>query len=395
MINRHISNYIEREMNSFPSVTLFGPRQCGKTTIARSMYPDFSYANLEDMNTRRLAIEDPDEFFVRFPEPVIIDEIQRVPDLLSTVQVRIDKSHKTAQYLITGSQQIPLKSAVAQSLAGRTAVVNMLPLSISELKDSGIILDRDVQILTGGMPYLFVEKGRIPSDYYRSYISTYLERDVAGQNQVHDLTRFMRFMTLLAGRVGNLVNDSALASEVGVSSTTIGSWLSILEASHLVFMLKPWYNSRTSQVVKTPKIYFCDTGIAANLLGLETPAQVLRDPLLGNLFENLVVVEALKATLSSGSMNNLFFFRNSNGVEVDLVQKKENKLELYEIKSGKALDNDYLRNMRSFCNKYGECKSSVIYSGDGYPSFNGVSFYNFHDVYSLFQKKDEVFHLNF
>ena len=382
-------------MNSFPSVTLFGPRQCGKTTLARSMYPDYSYANLEDMNTRRLAIEDPDEFFVRFPEPVIIDEIQRVPELLATVQVRIDNNHKSAQYLITGSQQIPLKNAVSQSLAGRTAVVEMLPLSISELKDSGIVFDRDTQILTGEMPYLFAEKGRVPSDYYRSYISTYIERDVAGQNQVHDLNRFMRFMTLLAGRIGQLVNDSALASDVGVSSTTIGSWISILEASHLIYRLKPWYSSRTSQIVKTSKIYFCDTGIAANLLGIETPQQVARDPLLGNLFENLVVTEALKAVQSSGAMDNLYFFRNSNGVEVDLIQKKESGLELYEIKSGKALDKDYLKNMKSFCNKYGECPSSVIYSGDSFPSFNGSSFYNFHEIYSLFEKKDEVFRIEF
>lgn len=395
MIDRHISKFIEREMNSFPSVTLFGPRQCGKTTLARSMYPDFSYANLEDMNIRRLAIEDPDEFFVRFPEPVIIDEIQRVPELLATVQVRIDNNHKSAQYLITGSQQIPLKNAVSQSLAGRTAVVEMLPLSISELKDSGIVFDRDTQILTGGMPYLFAEKGRVPSDYYRSYISTYIERDVAGQNQVHDLNRFMRFMTLLAGRIGQLVNDSALAFDVGVSSTTIGSWISILEASHLIYRLKPWYSSRTSQIVKTSKIYFCDTGIATNLLGIETPQQVARDPLLGNLFENLVVTEALKAVQSSGAMDNLYFFRNSNGVEVDLIQKKESGLELYEIKSGKALDKDYLKNMKSFCNKYGECPSSVIYSGDSFPSFNGSSFYNFHEIYSLFEKKDEVFRIEF
>lgn len=395
MIDRHISKFIKREMNSFPSVTLFGPRQCGKTTLARSMYPDYSYANLEDMNTRRLAIEDPDEFFVRFPEPVIIDEIQRVPELLATVQVRIDNNHKLAQYLITGSQQIPLKNAVSQSLAGRTAVVEMLPLSISELKDSGIVFDRDTQILTGGMPYLFAEKGRVPSDYYRSYISTYIERDVAGQNQVHDLNRFMRFMTLLAGRVGQLVNDSALASDVGVSSTTIGSWISILEASHLIYRLEPWYSSRTSQIVKTSKIYFCDTGIAANLLGIETPQQVSRDPLLGNLFENLVVTEALKAVQSSGAMDNLYFFRNSNGVEVDLIQKKESGLELYEIKSGKALDKDYLKNMKSFCNKYGECPSSVIYSGDSFPSFNGSSFYNFHEIYSLFEKKYEVFRIEF
>ena len=299
MFKRQIENKVKSLMQEYFSVTLFGSRQCGKTTLAKSLFPTFSYANLEEMNIRSLAKNDPQEFFTRFPEPVIIDEIQRAPELLSSVQVRIDESQKKGQYIITGSQQISLKSTVSQSLAGRTAIVQMLPLSISELQKENIELDRDTQLISGGMPYLFTQKGLIPFEYYKNYVSTYLERDVAQIGAVQDLMRFENFMRLLAGRTGQLVNNSALAGEIGVSSTTIGSWLSILESSHLVYILKPWYMNRTSQVVKTPKVYFCDTGLASYLLGIETPEQMQRAPLLGNLFENLVVVEAVKPRLNS------------------------------------------------------------------------------------------------
>ena len=201
MIKRNIERQLEKSMKDFPSVTIYGPRQCGKTTIAKHLFPSFSYANLEDTNTRQLAKRDPYEFFTRFPEPVIIDEIQRVPELLSTVQVRIDKSgKKKGQYILTGSQQIPLKEAVAQSLAGRTSILNMLPLSLEELSNSGIILDRDIQLLAGCMPYMYDNQNIAPSEYYKSYIGTYLERDVAAQNQVHDLYSFERLLSLLSGR---------------------------------------------------------------------------------------------------------------------------------------------------------------------------------------------------
>lgn len=191
----------------------------------------------------------------------------------------------------------------------------MQPLSLLELKACNIELDRDTQLVSGCMPFLFSEKGHKPFEYYRNYVQTYLEKDIAQIGAVQDLMCFENFMRLLAGRTGQLVNNSALSAEVGVSSTTIGSWLSILEASHLVYILRPWYENRTSQVVKTPKVYFCDTGLAAYLLGIETPEQMQRDPLMGNLFENLVVNEALKARYNYGAEPNLFFFRNSKGLE--------------------------------------------------------------------------------
>lgn len=388
-------------MNEYFSVSIFGPRQCGKTTLAKNLFPSFSYANLEDMNVRSLAKNDPEEFFTRFPEPVIIDEIQRVPELLSTVQVRIDKNQKKGQYLITGSQQISLKSSITQSLAGRTAIVQMLPLSISELYSANIKLDRDSQLISGFMPFLYAESGHSPFEYYKNYVNTYLERDIVQIAAVHDLIRFEKFMRLLAGRVGQLVNNSALATEVGVSSTTIGSWLSVLEASHVIYTLKPWFKNRNSQVVKTPKIYFCDTGLISYLLGIETPEQMIRDPLLGNIFENFVVIEALKTRLNLGLEPNLYFFRNSNGLEIDLILQEQNKLKLFEIKSGKSLNDEFCRNMKNFSAKYNEdivsdsTKGTVIYSGETYESYKDFGFYNFSKIPQLFESKTPTFRLNF
>ena len=388
-------------MKDYPSIVVLGPRQCGKTTLVQNMYPNFSYANLEDMNTRALAKNDPEEFFTRFPEPVIIDEIQRVPELLSTVQVRIDKSKKAGQYILTGSQQISLKNTIAQSLAGRIAIIKLLPLSLEELKQSNIELDRDTQLISGCLPFLYSKRGLKPFEYYRNYVQTYLEKDVAQINAVHDLMRFENFLRLLAGRIGQLVNNSALASEVGVSSTTIGSWLSILEASHIVYILKPWFQNRTSQIVKTPKVYFCDTGLAAYLLGIENPSQMQRDPLMGNLFENLVILEALKTRYNYGVEPDLFFFRNSKGLEIDLILKENRQLALFEIKSGKALNDEFTKNMKQFFEIYktnvkpSKTKGTIIYSGENYESYKDFSYYNFHNTSSLFSPKEAVFTLDF
>lgn len=401
MIKRAVEAYVSSLMDEYFSVTILGPRQCGKTTLAKSLFPKFSYANLEDMNVRSLAKNDPEEFFTRFPEPVIIDEIQRVPELLSTVQVRLDRNHKKGQYLITGSQQMSLKSSITQSLAGRTAIVQMLPLSISELQSANINLDRDTQLVSGFMPFLYSEPGHSPFEYYKNYVNTYLERDIVQIAAVHDLIRFEKFMRLLAGRVGQLVNNSALATEVGVSSTTINSWLSILEASHVVFTLKPWYKNRNSQVVKTPKIYFCDTGLVSYLLGIATPGQMARDPLLGNVFENLVVLEALKTRLNSGLEPDLYFFRNSNGLEVDLILQEQGKLKLFEIKSGKSLAEEFCKNIKNFINNFPDDVSTeknkgfVIYSGETYESYKEFGFYNFSQLSQLFESKNKPFRLDF
>ena len=394
MIRRQIEVQIIQSMKDFPSVTIYGPRQCGKTTLVQELFPDFSYANLEDISIRRLASDDPIGFFSRFPEPVIIDEIQRVPKLLSTVQVRIDMNKKKGQYILTGSQQIPLREAVSQSLAGRTSVLNMLPLSLMELCKEGVMLDRDTQLLAGCMPYLYVNDGISPSEYYKSYIETYLERDIAMQKQVHDMVLFERMLRLLASRVGQLINESALAADIGINTKTLKGWLSILESTHMIYRLKPWNSSRTSQEVKTPKMYFCDTGIVAYLLGIETPGQMNRDPLMGQIFENLIVMEALKAEYDSNVIDSLFFFRNSNGVEIDIVHSRPEGRNIFEIKSAMTLSRDFIKNIGFFSRKYGAASSTVIYAGEDIPEYLESSFVNFHNAYECFRPKEEKFRLH-
>lgn len=399
MIERKIASYILAQMAEYPSVTLFGPRQCGKTTLVQALFPNYAYANLEDFTTRELASKDPDEFFTRFPPPVIIDEIHRVPSLLGQVQVRIDRNHTKGHFLLTGSNQISVKASVAQSLAGRTAIINMLPLSIFEIENAGISLERDEQILAGGMPFLFGESGHSPFDYYRNYVNTYVERDIAQQDSVRDLSKFFSFLKLLAGRTGQLMNSAAVGAEVGVSGKTISAWLSLLETSHIVYTLKPWFSSRTSQEVKSPKVYFCDTGLACYLLGIETINQLQRDPMLGKLFENLVVLEALKCQLNEGREPNLFFFRNSNGVEVDLLHLRKKGLDLFEIKSGKSFNADFGKPMKSFAQKYAMHISNnpptVIYSGQSTESFMNVRYANFKDINKFLDEKEERFRLRF
>lgn len=394
MIKRQIEAQIIQLMKDYPSVTIYGPRQCGKTTTVRELFPDFSYANLEDIGIRRLASDDPVGFFSRFPEPVIIDEIQRVPELVSMVQVRIDRNKKKGQYILTGSQQIPLREAVSQSLAGRTAVLNMLPLSVMELGMEGIRLDRDTQLLAGCMPYLYANDGISTSEYYKSYIETYLERDIAMQNQVHDMVFFERMLRLLASRVGQLVNESSLAADVGINVRTLKGWLSILESTHMIYRLKPWNSSRTSQEVKTPKLYFCDTGIVSCLLGIENPAQMNRDPLMGQIFENLIVMEALKAEYDNNVIDSLFFFRNSNGVEVDIIHSRPEGKNIFEVKSAMTLNREFLKNIGAYSRKHGANASSVIYAGEDCPEYLGSSFINFHNAYSFFCPKEEKFRLH-
>lgn len=393
MIRRQIEAQIIQSMKDFPSVTVYGPRQCGKTTTVKKLFPDFSYANLEDISVRRLAADDPAGFFARFPEPVIIDEIQRVPELLSMVQVRIDRYRKKGQYILTGSQQISLREAVSQSLAGRTAVLNMLPLSLMELGRENLILDRDTQLLAGCMPYLYVNEGISPSEYYKSYIETYLERDIAMQHHVHDMALFERMLHLLASRVGQLVNESSLASDAGINYRTLQGWLSILESTHIIYRLKPWSLSRGSQEIKTPKLYFCDTGIVSCLLGIETPQQMNRDPLMGQIFENLIVMEALKAEYDCNMIDSLAFFRNSNGIEVDLIHSRPEGRNIFEIKASMTPSRDLLKNTEFFSRKYGAASSAVIYAGEDCPEYLGSRFINFRGAYDCFAMKEEKFRL--
>ncbi|MXZ08085.1 MAG: ATP-binding protein [Gemmatimonadetes bacterium] len=384
MILRQIARELAATANEFPVVTIIGPRQAGKTTLARMQFPNHAYANLEAPDIRMLATSDPHAFFSQFPPPVIIDEIQRVPELLSTIQVLADSSPQRGQYILTGSHQLRLQEAVAQSLAGRTALLRLLPLSISELKATGITHTRDEFIYQGFMPRLYNEKIN-PTRLYRNYCQTYIERDIRQMINLRRLIDFENFMRLLAGRVGQILNLSSLSNDVGVSSTTLKEWLSVLEASHTIFRLNPYFENFGKRIIKSPKIYFTDVGLASYLLGIESPALATRDPLIGNLFENMVVIEALKTRLNAGKEPELYFYRDNKGNEVDLLFRQNRQLIPIEIKSAMTFNPEFAKGIAQFQKIASSAqKGHIIYAGNLTPELSHASVLHFTDVDNIF-----------
>lgn len=382
MIKRVQSDTILKSAGQVPVVTLLGPRQAGKTTLVKELFSDYTYVNLEDMAARELAEKDYIGFFKKYPEPMIIDEVQRVPELLSAIQVKVDENRRqNGRFILTGSHQPRLREAVAQSLAGRTTIHTLFPLSVEELRLCGKMKEVDESLIRGFMPELYLDQVRDPDVYYRDYLDTYVEKDLRQMIAVKNLNLFHRFLTLLAGRVGQAVNLSSMAGEVGVSSTTLGEWLSVLEDSFVVFRLQPYFSKISKRITKSPKVYFVEPGLASYLLGIETARQASRDPLRGSLFENLVVMEALKCRLNDNKTPNLFYMRTEKGVEVDLILKKEGMLFPFEIKSSMTPNKEYAKNMKLFCNAEPNAgPMSVIYCGDDYDSYEGCRYLNYSEL---------------
>lgn len=365
LIPRELASEVTRSAAEYPVVTLIGPRQSGKTTTVRMLFPDHDYVNLEDPEMRDLAIYDPKALLARHPGPVILDEIQRAPDLLSYIQVMADDARGAkGQWVLTGSNQLQLRAGVTQSLAGRTALLTLLPLSFSELKKKVSSQPWTKWALDGFMPRLYQDEIR-PTRLWRDYYQTYIERDVRQLIQLENQSGFERFLRLLAGRIGQLVNLNGMAGEIGVAQSTLSKWLSILEASFLVFRLQPYYRNFGKRLIKSSKLYFMDTGLASYLLGLETAEQVERDPVAGGLFENMVVVEALKSRLNKGADPRLHFYRDSNGNEVDLLYPSGSSMIPIEIKSAQTFHKDFAKGIRHF-QKIAESNTPgrVIYAGD-------------------------------
>lgn len=388
MIQRKLKESLKKMAEVYPVVTLIGPRQSGKTTLARDTFPDYAYVNLERLETRRFAKEDPKGFFESYPPPLIIDEVQNCPDLLSEIQVLSDSLGKKGCFVLTGSQQLSLMEGVTQSLAGRTALLTLWPLSLQELALASICKCRDEAILWGGMPRIY-DSGIEPGIYYRDYFRTYVERDIRSLMKIKDFDKFEVFVKLLAGRVGQVFNASALAGDVGVSSKTIGEWVTLLETSNIIFKLRPWYGNLGKRLVKSPKIYFTDTGLATMLLGIENTQQLSRDPLLGNLFENLVVVEIMKSALNENRMTEFYYFRTDTGVEVDLLYKIGSNWNGVEIKSASSVNSEFFKNMEKLSKLPGfeQMKKSLVYSGENLNSYKGVHCCNYVDAGLLITKR--------
>lgn len=383
MIDRDILPEFKLLLEQYPVVTLTGPRQSGKTTLARQACPQHIYVNLEEPDIRALATSDPRSFLKRFPAPAIYDEIQRAPEILSYLQAQVDLDRTVGRYVLTGSNQFHLRQAISQSLAGRTALLTLLPFNLSEATRAAGPRQRPDWLFTGFLPAIHAH-GQEPSRAHRNYLQTYVERDLRQILQIRDLHRFQLFMKLLAARVGQNLNASSLGNEVGVSQVTIQDWISVLEASFVVFRLQPYFNNYGKRLTKSPKLYFVEPGLVGSLLGIESPEQMLRDPVFGGLFENLVVLEAMKARLNRGKEPSLYYFRDHVGNEVDLVLDRPGGPIPVEIKSSESWHPDFAKGIRQFQKVSGTPVGHVVYGGDLGWAGESISVHSFAQTTDLF-----------
>lgn len=365
MIRRAIEDELRISATEYPVVTLIGPRQSGKTTLAKMVFPDYAYANLEQPELRQLATEDPKTFFHRFQPPCILDEIQNVPELLSWIQVLVDETpEKNSQFILTGSHQLALREAITQSLAGRTSLLTLLPFSLKELPEASSTRSREELLISGFMPRLYDQKIR-PQRFYRDYYQTYVERDVRKLIALENQQAFELLLRLLAGRVGQEANYSQLAGQVGISAPQIKRWMGVLEASFILFKLPPFYNNYGKRLTKSPKFYFVEPGLAVYLLGIESAGQLERDRAFGGLFENMVILEALKGRYNKGRESRLYFYRDNHMHEVDLLYPSGSGVVPVEIKSSRTFNKDFLKGIE-FYRKISKNESPgiLLYDGD-------------------------------
>ena len=331
-IKRKIESTILEAAKYFPVITVTGPRQSGKTTMLKQIFPHLHYYSLEDLDTRSFAMEDPVRFLHLHEDGMILDEVHNYPELLSYIQGIVDEQPQK-KFVLSGSSNFALLKKVSQSLAGRSGVFELMPLSIEEVKGQIEYVDDADQLLYQGLYPAVCSCKNIPKFLYPSYVKTYLERDVRDLLNVKDIRLFNMFLRLCAGRIGSVFNASEIAGEIGVSSKTIQAWVSILQASYVVYLLPPYFENSRKRLTKSPKMYFCDTGLACTLLGIESAEQLAFDKMRGHLFENLIVVELLKRRLNEGKESNLYFYRDSNQNEVDILVNNGSSLDAIEVKS--------------------------------------------------------------
>ncbi len=350
MIERNIVPVLQQLATQYPVITLTGPRQSGKTTLTRRLFSDKPYVTLEDPDTRRFATEDPRGFLMQFAQGAILDEIQRAPELTSYLQGMVDADPKPGRFVLTGSHQFELMSQVSQSLAGRTAVLRLLPFTLAEvhrLRGGMASPDLAQTLLTGFYPRIH-DQSLDPSQALADYFATYVQRDLRQLAAVQDLQRFERFVRLCAGRTGQLLNLSSLGNDAGVTHSTARAWIDLLQSSYIVHLLPPWFANTGKRLVKASKLYFHDVGLACWLLGLRSAEQVARDPLWGSLFENFVIMEAMKDRLNAGETAEMYFYRDSEGNEVDLLIPVGTKMHAIEIKAGATINPDYFKGLKTF-----------------------------------------------
>ena len=365
MVPRHIEGFLKKQFTHYPVVTITGPRQSGKTTLAKAVFPGLPYTNLEHLETRQFATEDPIAFLNRMPDGGIIDEIQNVPELLSYIQVKVDETGSNGMFVLTGSRQFNLMETVSQSLAGRTAIIKLLPFSLEEIhgRYPELAKETDDYLFRGFYPRIYDQRID-PVIGLADYIETYIERDLRQLSQIQDLLLFRKFLRLCAGRSGQIINFSNLAVDTGVSHKTVSEWISLLETSYIIFRLPPYFADVNKRLIKTPKLYFYDTGLAVNLLGIEEKCQLETHPLRGALFENFVVAETLKYRYNRGKRENLSFFRDAKGHEVDLLYHIADEAVAIEIKASETVRGEFYKGLDYFEQGFGSVRRKVlVYNG--------------------------------
>jgi len=385
LIARGASATLTRLQRGFPIIGITGPRQAGKTTLARMSFPDKPYITLEDPDQLDFARTDPRRFLSRFPDGAILDEVQRCPDIFSYLQGIVDQHQVMGEFILTGSQQFGFRERIAQSLAGRIAILHLLPLSSEEIRRHGVTdHSLDSEMFRGFYPPIH-NRLVMPSDWYASYVQTYVERDVQQVLQVKDMNNFRLLLRLCAGRVGQLLNLSGIGNDAGVSHNTIREWLSVLEASYITFRLPPHYRNFSKRLIKSPKLYFFDTGLLCWLLGIRSNEQLATHALRGSIFENYVIAEAAKLYYSNGDVPPFYFWRDQSGLEIDLIIERADKLQPVEIKSGQTLTADFFKNLNRWMTLAGQQgrDPTLVYGGDEKQERTGVRVLGWHHLDSL------------
>ncbi len=386
MIEREIVPCLTRLFGQYPFVTVTGPRQSGKTTVCRETFPDLAYVNLEAPDQREFAEADPRGFLARLGEGAILDEIQRVPDLLSYLQVLADEKRRNGLFILTGSEHFQLSEAIGQSLAGRTALLRLLPFTLGERERTGATGALDDILYAGFYPRIY-DQGIEPRQALGDYFETYVERDVRRLGEIRNVSNFQRFVRLCAGRVGQLINLQSLGADVGVSHTTVRNWLDLLDRSYILFRLPPFHANVRKRLVKTPKLYFYDVGLAAHLIGIERPDQIATHPLRGPLFENMVAVEILKQRFNLGRAANLSFFRDSRGLECDILFETASGTGAIEIKSGATVTTDFFIALNAVAKVVPDITmKAVVYGGATRQSRSAGEVVPFDDLHGFLER---------
>lgn len=384
VIKRTIQHELMESAKAYPVTTILGPRQSGKTTLAKLTFPEKPYVNMEAPDVRKFSQEDPRRFLAQFPDGAILDEVQRTPEILSYIQVFVDEKKQNNLFILTGSHQLELQQEITQSLAGRTGILHLYPLSMTEIDQVYTSLSVDERLFLGGYPRIF-EHNLQPHRFYRDYVQTYLERDLRQIVNVKDLDQFQRFIYLCASRVGQLIEYTHFANDLGISRHTVKEWLSVLKASFITWTLPPYFENFGKQIIKSPKLYFTDVGLLCYLLGAQESQHIAQHPLRGQIFENYVLLELIKARVNAGIEPRVFYFRDKQQNEIDIIIQTGTGLDAIEVKSSQTFHPHFLKTVKKFNDIASKklVRGYVVYCGEHQQMIDDIQVLNYHNILQI------------